>query len=355
MRSKQINNTPINQIMLILIILLICILVFKNLLYYLPGFLGAVTLYILFRSAYFSLTEKRKWNKSLTSVMYIFISVVFIVLPIWAIVDYLAPQLSTFLTNTDYIVNQFNLVKEYMSDKPLLKDIDMSDEALLAFLQSLTRYIPSIVNSVVEVGINIVVALFVLYFMQVHGKAMESSIYRAIPFSARSKNEIWNEVNLMVRSNALGIPILGICQGLVATLGYWIFDVENYVLLGVLTGVASIVPVLGTMTIYVPVSLMVLASGETGNGIGLAVYCFFLVGGIDNILRFTILKTLGNVPPMITVFGVLLGLNMFGMLGLIFGPLILSSIGVLIKVYSNEFGKGSHLILMEEEERHGFE
>lgn len=349
MRNKQINNTSINQIMLILIILLICILIFKNLLYYLPGFLGAVTLYILFRDSYFTLTEKYRWNKSLASVMYIFISVVFIVLPIWAIVDYLTPQLSTFLSNTEHIVNQFNLLKEYMSDKPLLKDIDLSDEALLTFLQRLTKYIPNIVNSVVEVGINILVALFVLYFMQVHGRAMENTIYRSVPFSVRSKNEIWNEVNLMVRSNALGIPILGICQGLVATLGYWIFGVENYVLLGVLTGVASIVPVLGTMTIYVPVSVMVLASGETGNGIGLAIYCFFLVGGIDNILRFTILKTLGNVPPMITVFGVLLGLNMFGMLGLIFGPLILSSIGVLVKVYRNEFGRGSNLILMEEE------
>ncbi|ERJ60803.1 AI-2E family transporter [Sphingobacterium paucimobilis] len=350
MRAKQINNTPINQIMLILIILLICILIFKNLLYYLPGFLGAITLYILFRSSYFSLTEGRKWNKSLTSVMYILISIVFIVLPIWAIVDYLAPQLSTFLTNTDRMVDQFNLVKEYMKDKPLLKDIDMSDEALLAFVQRLTRYIPNIVNSVVEVVINVVVTLFVLYFMQVHGKAMEKAIERAIPFSVRSKNEIWNEVNLMVRSNALGIPILGICQGLVAMLGYWIFGVENFVLLGVLTGVASIVPVLGTMTIYVPVTIMVLASGETASGIGLAIYCFFLVGGIDNILRFTILKTLGNVPPMITVFGVLLGLNMFGMLGLIFGPLILSSVGVLIKVYSNEFGRQSIDVFTQEKE-----
>ncbi|MFD2553451.1 AI-2E family transporter [Sphingobacterium tabacisoli] len=350
MRAKQINNTPINQIMLILIILLICILIFKNLLYYLPGFLGAITLYILFRSSYFSLTEGRKWNKSMTSVMYIFISIVFIVLPIWAIVDYLAPQLSTFLTNTDRMVDQFNLIKEYMKDKPLLKDIDMSDEALLAFVQRLTRYIPNIVNSVVEVVINVVVTLFVLYFMQVHGKAMERAIERAIPFSVRSKNEIWNEVNLMVRSNALGIPILGICQGLVAMLGYWIFGVENFVLLGVLTGVASIVPVLGTMTIYVPVTIMVLASGETASGIGLGIYCFFLVGGIDNILRFTILKTLGNVPPMITVFGVLLGLNMFGMLGLIFGPLILSSVGVLIKVYSNEFGRQSIDVFTQEKE-----
>lgn len=349
MRNKQINNTPINQIMLILIIILICILIFKNLIYYLPGFLGAITLYILFRTSYWRLTERRKWNKSLTSVLFIILSIVFIVLPIWAIIDYLIPQITIFLSNTDDIVAQFNLLKVYMSDKPLLRDIDMSDAALLSFIQSLTKYIPSVLNSVVEVAINIIVALFVLYFMQVHHKSMENYIKRAIPFSNQSKNEIWHEVNLMVRSNAIGIPILGLCQGLVAMFGYWLFGVENYILWGILTGVSSIIPVLGTMTIYVPICLMVLASGDTSNGLFLALYCFLLVGGIDNILRFTILKTLGNVPPLITVFGVLLGLNMFGMLGLIFGPLILSSVGVLIKVYSNEFGRGSSIYLPSNE------
>ena len=345
MTNKQINNTPINQIMLIVIIVLICILIFKNLIYYLPGFLGAVTLYILFRETYFRLTIQRKWNKSLTSVLFIIISFVFIVLPIWAMVDYLTPHISNFINNTDNIIRQFNVVKEYMKDKPLLQEIDMSDQALLNLLQRLTKYIPSILNSVVEVAINIVVALFVLYFMLVHGKTMESYVYRAIPFSVKSKQEIWDEVKLMVRSNAIGIPILGLFQGLVAMLGYWIFGVEGFVTWGILTGVASVIPVLGTMTIYIPVCLIVLASGQTANGLALAAYCFFLVGGIDNILRFTILKTLGNVPPLITVFGVILGLNMFGMLGLIFGPLILSSVGVLIKVYANEFGNANRVNL----------
>ncbi|NGM60439.1 AI-2E family transporter [Sphingobacterium sp. SGG-5] len=339
MKHKQINNNSINQIMLILIILLICILIFKNLLYYLPGFLGAVTLYILFRKTYFNLTERRKWNRPLTSLLFIVLSIVFIVFPLWGMIDYLVRQISTFASNTEHIVRQFNLMKEYMSDKPLLKEIDLSDEALLAFLQRLTRYIPNVLNSVVEIAINLITTFFVLYFMQVYAKKMEDYIYRAIPFSAKSKNEIWQEVNLMVRSNALGIPILGVCQGLVAMLGYWMFGVDNFILWGILTGVSSIIPVLGTMTIYVPLGIMVLATGQTVNGIGLLVYSFLLVGGIDNILRFTILKTLGNVPPLITVFGVLLGLNLFGMLGLIFGPLILSSVQVLIKVYGNEFGR----------------
>ncbi len=326
--------------MLIIIIILISILVFKNLSYYLPGFLGAITLYILFRRPYFRLTERYHWKKSLTSTLFILLSIIFIILPIWAIIDYLVPQVNHFFSNQQQIIDKFNTLKVYMSDKPFLKDVDMSDTALLNFLQRLTRYVPNILNSVAEVAVNIIVTFFVLYFMQVHAKHMESVLYKAIPFSPESKRDIWNEVNVMVRSNAIGIPILGFCQGVVAMIGYWIFGIENFVLLGLLTGISSTVPILGTMTIYIPICAITLASGETANAIGLFIYCFILVGGIDNVLRFTILKTIGDVPPMITVFGVLLGLNLFGMLGLIFGPLILSSIGLLIKVYSHEYGKG---------------
>lgn len=330
--------------MLILIIAMICILIFTNLSYYLTGFLGAVTLYILYRNIYHHLTVKRKWNKPLTSILFILISIVFIILPLWALVNYLAPQIANIANNTDEIVRQFNLVKAYMSTKPVLRDIDMSDEGLLNLLQNFTKYIPSVFNSLIEVSVNILVALFVLYFMLVYGEQMERTINNALPFSKQSKDEIWHEVFLMVKSNALGIPILGLCQGIVAMIGYWIFDVEHYITWGFLTGISSIVPVLGTMTIYIPLGLLVLASGQTADGVGVLAYGLFIIGSIDNILRFTILKGLGNVPPLITVFGVLLGLKLFGMMGLIFGPLILSSVKVLLKVYGNEYGRSNSMI-----------
>lgn len=341
MKNNQINNNSINQIILILIIVLICFLIFFNLSYYLTGFLGAVTLYILYRNLYQNLTIKRNWNKPLTSILFILISVVFIILPLWTLINYLTPQVVSIADNTDEIVQQFNTVKKYMSDKPVLKEIDLSDEGLLSLLQQLTKYIPSVFNSVVEVAINILVALFVLYFMLVHGVNIERTLNNAIPYSKVSKDEIWKEVFSMVKSNALGIPILGMCQGIVAMIGYRIFGVDDYITWGVLTGISSIVPVLGTMTIYIPLGVLVLASGQTTNGIGILAYGLFIIGSIDNILRFTILKSLGDVPPLITVFGVLLGLKLFGMMGLIFGPLILSSVGVLLKVYSNEYGKAT--------------
>ena len=350
MQQRQISNRTINQIMLIALILLTSLLIFTNLSYYLPGFLGAITLYIIFRNFYFKLTEQKRWNRPATSLLFIFLSIVFIVLPIWWLIDYLIPRISYLLSNTEYIISKFNEIKIYLSDKPMLEHIDLSDAALIQFLQSLTRYLPSIFNSVAEVLINMLVAFFVLYFMQVHGKRMEATIEDFFPFSEKSKNELWSEINLMVRTNAIGIPILGICQGIVAIIGYYIFDVTNPILWGIVTGVATIIPILGTMAVYIPICILAFATGDTMNAVWLTLYCFFLVGGIDNVLRFTILKTLGNVPPLITVFGVLLGLNLFGMLGLIFGPLIISALGVLFKVYRNEYGR-KRIVLLEDEQQ----
>ncbi len=338
MSMRQISNRSINQVMLIAIIILVCLLIFKHLTYYLPGFLAAITLYIIFRDLYFKLTEQKKWNSVITSLLFILLSVVFIVVPVWVLADYLSPRISSVLSNTDLIVARFNDVKTYMQDKPLLEQIDSSDEALLQFLQNLTRYLPRILNSVAEVLVNTLVAFFVLYFMQVHARKMEATLESLFPFSQKSKNEIWTDVNLMVRTNAIGIPILGLFQGIVAIIGYYIFGVNNPILWGIVTGIATIIPVLGTMAVYVPICIIAFATGPVGNAVWLTLYCFILVGGIDNVLRFTLLKRLGNVPPLITVFGVLFGLSLFGMLGLIFGPLILSAVGVLFKVYKNEFG-----------------
>lgn len=349
MKKRQISNHTINQIMLITIIVLACLLIFKSLSYYLPGFLGAITLYIIFRNIYFKLTEQKGWNKVAVALLFILLSLVFLVFPAWALIDYLIPGISSFLGNTEDIVNKFNQVKEFIKDKPLLEYIDLSDEALLGFLQNLTKYLPGVINSVAEVLINMIVAFFVLYFMLVQGKKMEATLETFFPFSEESRNELWNEINLMVRTNAIGIPILGVCQGLVAIIGYYIFDVNNPVLWGIVTGVATVFPFLGTMAVYLPICIVAFATGDTSNAVWLTLYCFFLVGGIDNVLRFTILKTLGNVHPLITVFGVLFGLSIFGMLGLIFGPLIISSISVLFKVYRNEYG-GKRNVLADSEE-----
>src|SRR5690606_24109963 len=104
-----------------------------------------------------------------------------------------------------------------------------------------------------------------------------------------------------------------------------------------LTSIAAMMPVVGAALIYVPLTIMLLAQGETGKGIAMALWGFLLIGLVDNLFRFLLNKRIGNIHPLITIFGVIVGIQLFGFIGLIFGPVLISMFILLLKVYSSEF------------------
>src|SRR4029079_10912538 len=89
--------------------------------------------------------------------------------------------------------------------------------------------------------------------------------------------------------------------------------------------------------VYVPLSVMFFVQGDTGHGIAMAVWGFGLIGLVDNLFRFMLNKRLGDIHPLITVFGVIVGIQLFGFIGLIFGPLLISMFILLLRIYSSEF------------------
>ena len=140
-------------------------------------------------------------------------------------------------------------------------------------------------------------------------------------------------------ANAIGIPVVALGQGLVALIGYFIFGAPSPILLFALTAVASMIPIVGAAIVYVPICIFMIAEGQMGTGIGLGIYCLIVVGITDNLLRFTLLKKLENIHPLNTVFGIIMGMNLFGFMGLIFGPIFISFTLLLIQVYRNEFSE----------------
>jgi predicted PurR-regulated permease PerM len=97
------------------------------------------------------------------------------------------------------------------------------------------------------------------------------------------------------------------------------------------------VPVVGTTVVWVPIVIYLFATGKTGMGIGLLIYGAVLVGSVDNIFRFIWQKKFADVHPTITIFGVLIGVSLFGFVGLIFGPLLISMFILLLRIYRDEF------------------
>ena len=142
----------------------------------------------------------------------------------------------------------------------------------------------------------------------------------------------------MVKANAIAIRLSSIIQGLCAMLGYWIFRVDDIVLWGFLTGLFAFFPILGTMVIWIPLVIYLFSTGNTGAGIGLLIYSGVITGNIDYLARVSLLKKIGDVHPLITVLGLIVGLRLFGFWGFIFGPLLISYLLLLVKIYKSEFG-----------------
>ncbi len=203
--------------------------------------------------------------------------------------------------------------------------------------QKLATNIPMLLTGTANFLTNLLLMFFILYYMLIHGGKMEKYLHDIMPLKEKNRQILGTETDIMIRANAIGIPLLAIIQGLVGTLGFWIFGVSDFAIWGFLAGVASLIPIVGTGLIWVPLTVYLLAVNHIWQGIGLGIYSLIILTNIDYVARITVLRRIGDVHPLITILGVIVGLSMFGFLGLVFGPLLISYFIVLIRIYRNEF------------------
>lgn len=328
-------NNRIKQILLLIIILLFIYLSIQELYMFLPGLLGALTLYILSRANYFQLVYHRKWKKGWAATLFIFYYLFLIGLPVFLAITLISPKINAFLDNPEQMIAGAKQSIETIQKKIGFNLI--SENTLNSSLTKISAFIPTILNSTANLITNLAIMLFVLFHMLYNGSEMERVLSRTIPLKNENINLLASETKKMVRSNALGIPLISIIQGIVATLGYFLFGVKEWGLWGFLTGVFAFFPVVGTMVVWVPLVIYMYAVGDNWNATWLTLYSIVVTGNIDYLARITLLKKMGDVHPVITILGVLVGLGLFGFIGLVFGPLLVSYIIVLFKIYMNEF------------------
>lgn len=328
-------NNRLRQIVLLLIIILLAILLLKELYVFLPGFLGAITLYILMRETYFTLTIKKQWNKTATSVLFIVGSMLIIAAPVYFSIQLVSTKVREVLSNPVELIMDAKIVGAKIYDATGIQLL--TDENIVNFQRKAATIIPTLLNSSANLLSNFAIMFFLLYFLLKNGRQVEKFLDRFIPLKQENVEMLGAETKNTIKANAIGIPVLAIIQGIIATIGYMIFGVKDYGLWGFVTGVFSMVPIVGTAIVWIPLCIYLYATGHSGNAIGLLAYAVILITNIDYIARLTILKKLMDVHPLITIFGVIVGIGLFGFWGVIFGPLLISYFIILIRIYMNEF------------------
>jgi len=333
METKPASNT--NRILFLVVIILFGLLLLFSLRAYFTAFLSSVMFYVLFKGWMYTLTRRHKWKKSTAAILIIVVSFFIILVPVAAFVlmiyNKIAPvaahpdQIMTYLSDLDAMAyNRFGI--------KLLSEKNMQDIQALG-----TTVVSSILNQGLEIFATITMMYFFLYFMLVNFNRMEAYILLGLPFS-RSKIKMFGaELRAQTFSNAIGIPLIIVVHGLLGFLIYLMTGLPEPVFWGVLTGFCSVIPIIGTGIVWVPAAIFFFATGQHWQGIAVVAWCAIIMGSSDNVIRFMLAKRMADVHPVVTVLGIIFGLEFIGFPGLIFGPLIISYFIILLKIYYAEY------------------
>ena len=251
---------------LIVIILFMGVIIFRQITPFLGGLLGALTMYILVRTHMNYLTEKRKMKRSISALLITAETIMVFLVPLGLIIWLVVNKLQDINLAPQTFIEPIQQVAEFIKEKT---GYDVLGKDTLSFIVSILPRVGQIImEGASSLAVNLFVMIFVLYFMLIGGKKMEAYVNDILPFNEANTQEVIREINMIVRSNAIGIPLLAIIQGGVAMIGYLIFGAPNILLLGFLTCFATIIPMVGTALVWFPVAAYLAISGDWFHAIG---------------------------------------------------------------------------------------
>lgn len=335
---NSIHPKVIRQIFILLLILLIGGLIFNEMTPYLSGVLGAIIMHVLLRKLMSKLVKNKGWSPNLAAGLLMFLSFIVILLPVAGIVMMLGNKISSAVDNSEKVVAVVE-TKLDAFEKRFGYDLTSQLDAQ-AISGWLSENLQGLVGGTFNSFITISIMYFLLYYMLTNRKQLRESLFDYIPISDSSLEIIGTETRQMVRANALGIPLVALAQGVVALVGFLIFGVENPFFWAAIVTFGSMIPFVGSMLGTLPVFILMLSNGSPFQAWGILIYGIVVVGSTDNLIRLFVLRRLDDVHPLITLLGVIVGLPLFGFVGLIFGPLLISLFLIIVRIYKKEYGKG---------------
>lgn len=331
--SKR-HNDFFRQLLFLAVLVVVGVVIFDQLKFFVGSFLGAFTLYVVFRGPLFWIKERWRWKSWAAALFMVIVTIVLMLGAGFFIFKLLATEIpnidaTAIMGKFDKVVAQFNHIVSF--------DIVPDNIGEIAG-KFVTSALSAIVNTTYNFAANLFMMIVILYFMFAAGRRMEHFIYRYSPFRGENLGLLKSEIKNMVFSNAIGIPLILIAQMLAAALIYKILGVNQVFFWAFLTGFSGLIPLVGTALIYVPMAIIMAVNGEPWSAVIVVAYGAAILSNIDNVIRIVVMGKYADTHPLIVIFGVILGIPMFGFFGIIFGPLLISGFMLLVKIYYVEYG-----------------
>jgi predicted PurR-regulated permease PerM len=175
---------------------------------------------------------------------------------------------------------------------------------------------------VLSVAVNFVIMAFTIFFFFKDGPGFFQKFRSYLPFSEQQRDRLTSQVKDMIVSTIYGGVVVAVVQGILGGIAFSIVGIHSPIFWGSAMALTSFIPMLGTAVIWLPASIILLLNGAYVKGIGLALIGIFVISMVDNILKPLIIGGRTKMPTVVIFFTVLGGIKLFGLLGLVMGPLV---------------------------------
>ncbi len=231
---------------------------------------------------------------------------------------------------------------QYVPDKikPLVEGLTRDlGQKISSFAGNAVAGFTNILSNLAGFVLSIFLVFFSTYYLMLDGKRIKKYFNDIFPLSEEHENRLITRLEAAVNGVVKGQFLVALIQGSVATCGFLIFNVPNPFLWGMLTVLAALVPNVGTSLSLIPAILYLFISGQTGNAIGLAIWGVLAVGMIDNIVSPRLVGSRMQLHPLLVLLSVVGGLQLFGIIGFLLGPIIMAMFVALLEIYRTDLKK----------------
>ena len=332
-----LGDTYFRKIMTMIILVGLILLSFFLIKPILLSIIIALILAFVFAPVYDFLYKNTK-SKNLSAAIVVFFLVLIIVLPLWFLTPILIEQSFKIFQASQ----QIDFVTPIKSIFPSLFASEQFSSEIGSILSSFTsRMANSVVNSLTQIILNfptialqLIVVFFTFFFVLKDKEELVAYVKSLLPFSKDVQKKIFDHSKGITSSVLYGQVIVGMLQGIIAGLGFFIFGVPNALFLTFLASMAGIFPIIGTTLVWLPVAIFLFIVENNFSAIGV-IFFGLISSTIDNFLRPMIVSRRTKIHSAIILISMIGGFFLFGILGFILGPLIISYLLIMLEIYRN--------------------
>ena len=347
----KIDEAYFDRIMTVIILIVLIVFSFFLLKPILLSIIFGLLLAFVFMPLYDWLYKKTK-SKNLAASIIIAFLLLIIFLPIWFLTPILIDQSFKIFQTTlqiDFVTPLKNIFPKFFASEQFSTQISsVVSSFTIKTANSVTNAFTDILLNLPSISMHLLVVLFTFFFTLRDRDEVADYVKSLLPFPKEVENKLFQYSSEITKSVIYGTILIGMLQGIIAGLGFFIFGAPNALFLTLLAMIAGVLPILGTPIIWIPVFILMLIAGN-----GLAAWGIFAFGmvstWIDNILRPIFISKMTKIHSGIVLISMIGGAFFFGILGLVIGPLVIAYLLIILELYRKKPMPG--LVIQEFEKK----